>query len=229
MVSTSKGGSAGSAIPAGVDPQVWGALVEDPNTCVLVLGPEGSIEFANAAAACSLSGSVSSSLIGRRMGEFFDEDYVRERMDIVEDVLSTRRTVTLEGMSRGKYTRTSFRPLPGSDGAGRVLVVSRAAPPESEPAPGGGPVLRAKVNDAGKLGALTTRETEILKLIGMGLSTAEIAKKLHRSVKTIEWHRVSLGEKLGVTNRVELARIAIAAGLVGLDSPCPAPASPSDN
>jgi DNA-binding NarL/FixJ family response regulator len=35
-------------------------------------------------------------------------------------------------------------------------------------------------------------------------------------VKTIEWHRVSLGTKLGVTNRVELARIAIRAGVVGL-------------
>jgi hypothetical protein len=30
---------------------------------------------------------------------------------------------------------------------------------------------------------------------------------------------VSLGEKLGVTNRVELARLAIAAGLVGLNEP----------
>jgi DNA-binding CsgD family transcriptional regulator len=40
-------------------------------------------------------------------------------------------------------------------------------------------------------------------------------------VKTIEWHRVSLGEKLGVVNRVEIARIAIAAGLVGVDEPAP--------
>jgi DNA-binding NarL/FixJ family response regulator len=58
-----------------------------------------------------------------------------------------------------------------------------------------------------------------LKLIGIGLSTADIARRLERSVKTVEWHRVSLGEKLGVTNRVELARIAIAAGLVSLDEP----------
>jgi hypothetical protein len=32
---------------------------------------------------------------------------------------------------------------------------------------------------------------------------------------------VSLGEKLGVVNRVELARIAIAAGLVGLEERAP--------
>ena len=57
---------------------------------------------------------------------------------------------------------------------------------------------------------------EILRLIGEGLSTSEIAENLHRSVKTVEWHRVSLGNKLGVTNRVELARIAISAGLVTL-------------
>jgi DNA-binding NarL/FixJ family response regulator len=78
------------------------------------------------------------------------------------------------------------------------------------------PVVRAKHDDLGVLGALTTREMEILRLIGKGLSTADIAKQLHRSVKTIEWHRVSLGTKLGVTNRVELARIAIRAGVVGL-------------
>ena len=50
--------------------------------------------------------------------------------------------------------------------------------------------------------------------IGEGLSTSEIASRLHRSVKTIEWHRASLGTKLKAANRVELARHAIKLGLV---------------
>jgi DNA-binding NarL/FixJ family response regulator len=79
-------------------------------------------------------------------------------------------------------------------------------------------VRKAKCHDHGELGRLTARELEILKLIGIGLSTSEIAAKLGRSVKTIEWHRVALGEKMGITNRVELARIAIAAGIVWLDT-----------
>jgi DNA-binding CsgD family transcriptional regulator/PAS domain-containing protein len=60
---------------------------------------------------------------------------------------------------------------------------------------------------------LTARQREVLALIGQGLSTAEIARRLYRTVKTIESHRLVLGKRLGARNRVELARIAIQAGL----------------
>jgi len=68
---------------------------------------------------------------------------------------------------------------------------------------------------------LTNREREVLGLIGQGFSLAEIADKLYRSQKTIQTHRLSLGRKLGVNNRVELARIAIATGLSPLESDLP--------
>jgi len=80
------------------------------------------------------------------------------------------------------------------------------------------PVVRATVNDAGPLKSLTRREFEVLGLIGEGLSTAAIAQRLGRSVKTVEGHRVALGSKLVVANRVELARIAIRAGLCRFDA-----------
>ena len=85
----------------------------------------------------------------------------------------------------------------------------------------GNPVRRARVDAPGVLGELSERELEVLRLISLGLSTAQIAKAMGRSVKTVEWHRVSLGDKLGVTNRVELARIAIRAGLVSVDDSGP--------
>lgn len=50
-------------------------------------------------------------------------------------------------------------------------------------------------------------------MIGRGHSIPQIAEKLFRSQKTIETHRQSLGRKLGVSNQVELARIAIQTGL----------------
>ncbi len=71
---------------------------------------------------------------------------------------------------------------------------------------------------AEQLDVLTPREREILALIAEGESLPEIAQRLHRSLKTIESHRLSLGRKLNASNRVELARIAIAAGLVKIDS-----------
>lgn len=57
----------------------------------------------------------------------------------------------------------------------------------------------------------------MLAFIGRGYSIPQIAEKLFRSQKTIETHRHSLGRKLGVSNRVELARIAIREGLAPLD------------
>ena len=79
------------------------------------------------------------------------------------------------------------------------------------------------------LQGLTNREQEILGLIGQGLTIPEIAERLFRSQKTIESHRQSLGRKLQVGNRVELARIAIQTGLAplepmtGLDCPTVTP------
>jgi len=55
---------------------------------------------------------------------------------------------------------------------------------------------------------LTDREFEILRMIGQGMSVAEIAEKLGRSVKTVEAHRANLREKLGLKRAAELARFA---------------------
>ena len=67
------------------------------------------------------------------------------------------------------------------------------------------------------LSVLTKRERDVLTLIGYGLSSKEIAERLHRSIKTVNTHRSALGRKLGVSNRVQLARIAVHAGLVPSD------------
>lgn len=56
---------------------------------------------------------------------------------------------------------------------------------------------------------LTDREFEVFQLIGQGLSTAEMAEKLHVSVKTIEVHRVNIKNKLGVPTAPELIRFAV--------------------
>jgi DNA-binding CsgD family transcriptional regulator len=45
------------------------------------------------------------------------------------------------------------------------------------------------------------------------MSTQEMSDALGRSVKTVEGHRLSLGEKLGQHSKVGLARLSIAAGL----------------
>jgi two-component system response regulator NreC len=57
---------------------------------------------------------------------------------------------------------------------------------------------------------LSDRELEVLRLIGQGLKTGDIAKALHRSVHTVEAHRASIKRKLGLKTSGELARAAFA-------------------
>jgi DNA-binding NarL/FixJ family response regulator len=65
-----------------------------------------------------------------------------------------------------------------------------------------------------KLDVLTPREQEVLRLIGRGLTRAEIATSLHRSPKTVDGHRESIMQKLDIHDRAELVRFAIREGLV---------------
>jgi two-component system, NarL family, response regulator NreC len=61
---------------------------------------------------------------------------------------------------------------------------------------------------------LTTREREVLKLLADGLSIKEIALRLDRSAKTAEVHKYNLMRKLGLHDRTELVKYAIAHRLV---------------
>ncbi|USN99069.1 MAG: response regulator transcription factor [Phycisphaeraceae bacterium] len=65
-----------------------------------------------------------------------------------------------------------------------------------------------------KLNRLTQRELQILRMIGRGMPRNEIANAIHRSPKTVDAHRSSIMDKLGLHDRVELARFAIREGLV---------------
>jgi len=60
---------------------------------------------------------------------------------------------------------------------------------------------------------LTPREEEVVKLIAEGNSSRQIAKTLDISVKTVDRHRANVLQKLGMHDRLDLARYAIRAGL----------------
>lgn len=64
-----------------------------------------------------------------------------------------------------------------------------------------------------RLGLLTVRELEVLRLIGKGRSRGEIASELARSPKTVDGHQERMMKKLGITTRNELMRFSIREGL----------------
>jgi DNA-binding NarL/FixJ family response regulator len=61
---------------------------------------------------------------------------------------------------------------------------------------------------------LTPRERDVLRLIALGHTNAEIAAMLHVSIRTVENHRASVLRKLGLRTRADLVRQANEAGLV---------------
>jgi len=87
-------------------------------------------------------------------------------------------------------------------GTARLLLESakggldRAAPPASED--------------------LTTREREILGMACEGMRSAEIARRLDLSIRTIDAHRRNIKRKLGIHSMAGLTRYALKNGLIKL-------------
>jgi len=68
---------------------------------------------------------------------------------------------------------------------------------------------------AGPPDDLSEREVEVLRLIALGHTNAEIGEQLFLSVRTVETHRAHVQQKLGRTTRAELVRYALDHGLLG--------------
>jgi two-component system response regulator NreC len=79
------------------------------------------------------------------------------------------------------------------------------------------PTLGARLASAGApsgpgVDPLSDREHDVLRLLALGHTNREIAKMLSLSVRTVETHRASIGQKLGLKNRAEIVRFALTSG-----------------
>lgn len=64
-------------------------------------------------------------------------------------------------------------------------------------------------------GKLTMRQREVLQLVAEGHSAKEIAEVLKISVKTAEFHKAGIMDRLGLRTTAELTRYALAQGMIG--------------
>ena len=64
---------------------------------------------------------------------------------------------------------------------------------------------------------LSSREREVLQLVAEGKTSAETAKEMHISIKTVETHRRNIVQKVGLHGTAELTKYAIREGLTSLD------------
>jgi DNA-binding NarL/FixJ family response regulator len=63
--------------------------------------------------------------------------------------------------------------------------------------------------DGDSASRLSTRELQVISLIGQGLGTREIAENLSLSVKTVETHRLTIKRKLALETNAQLVQYAI--------------------
>jgi DNA-binding NarL/FixJ family response regulator len=130
---------------------------------------------------------------------FDDDDYVYGALRagasgfLVKDMALEDILVAIRVVAAGDATI--------APGVTRRLIAQFARP--SRPGPG----LR-------ELTGITGREREVLRLVGLGLSNAEIAAALYITVGTAKTHVARLLAKLGARDRVHLVITAYQAGLV---------------
>jgi two-component system response regulator NreC len=90
-------------------------------------------------------------------------------------------------------------------------------PPAGEPGPRLVRAVRMAAHDFERrrdADGLTARERDVVRLVGLGDTNAEIAARLSLSVRTIETHRARIQRRLGLTSRGELVRWALDRGLL---------------
>jgi len=99
-----------------------------------------------------------------------------------------------------------------------VEAIRRAAAGETYLTPSLGAALAAAPPaPSGPPDDLSEREVEVLRLIALGHTNAEIAGQLYLSVRTVESHRAHIQQKLRLSTRAELVRYALDRGLLEAD------------
>lgn len=94
-----------------------------------------------------------------------------------------------------------------------VEAVRRAARGESYLNPRLGARLASEPSP-GPPDDLSEREVDVLRLIALGHTNAEIAERLYLSVRTVETHRAHIQQKLSLSSRAELVAYALKRGLI---------------
>lgn len=153
---------------------------------------------------------------GKKLSEIVHTELGRERENLVIRAVKNGRTIVYESYLRGVRQRVVIHPLTSEQGTTLAVGIARrlrATERIEELVPAGAVLVIPEHQDLGPLSSLSARELEVLRMVGEGLSSHEIARRLHRSVRTIEVHRSSIGEKLGMRKGSDLVRVAIRAGL----------------
>lgn len=193
---------------------LYASLMHDTGSAVAVFDVDGWVHAANTVFLRMTGVKTYEELKRLSIEQRLAHDMAEERLAILRDVIKTGRPVMLKDLRAGKALVITARQYPGQPNFALAVFRPADIPNWSTDAdPTDVPAAQIRHVDPGPLAVLSEREREILALIGQGLTSAQIAKKLCRTIKTIEWHRSAIARKLHTKDRVALAQLAIQAGL----------------
>lgn len=147
------------------------------------------------------------------------------RMPDGDGIEAARRILTrrpgLKLMFLTMHTEPSF--LKRAVDAGAQAYLSKRAPGEElmlaiRTVLNGGKYIGSRLQaaaqeDRGTEGTLTERQKEVLRLIAQGCSAKEIASRLNISVRTAEFHRAAIMDRLKLHSTAMMTRYAVEQGL----------------
>lgn len=208
-------------------PTAFHCMASDPSTGVCVVSTDLRIGYMNDQAAEMFHGMPlkGSALVGAHWGDFMPAAWVQERVQIQQAMLVHGRPVLVRSIWRDCQHFTWINHIEpeiagveagvGAKPDAFLWVTRRSAGDELRQVLAGEGFERvdSKLVRLERLRVLTSRELEVMALLGQGLSVRETAKVLFRSEKTVERHRDAIHAKLSVSDRAELVRIALRAGL----------------
>lgn len=212
--------AADSAVFSNIDcDMLVSGMLTDPQTGITIIKLSGEVLFSNDPAVAIFLGPEqdAKSISGKSLWSLFPDNWVKELSEFGSQVVRSREPAMVRTVWRGRQVLSWVTPLDADAPAAeaRLLVISRFAHdlPGGEDAEPRFAVFESRYISLGDLDILSPRELEVLALVGQGLSIREIAAMLHRSEKTIQNHRDSIGAKLNLPNRVHVAAVARRAGL----------------
>ncbi len=200
---------------------VWLALAEDSGNPVQLWSAHGLLLYANTPA-LDLIGKRIEEVRGRCVSDFLPAEVANERFSFIARAAAASRPLLIVEHIGGVAWRALMRRIPGGPGMSTLVLAQmfrgadttrvRLDAQRYE-------VIQAVHNQPGPLADLSRREMEVLRLIGLGLTSEHMARRLGLSIKTIESFRARLAKKTGIGSRSGLALLALQQGLVEVPPP----------
>lgn len=192
----------------------WELFVRTPGIGVGLINTNGDLLYLNEEERRLFEGTADVEYEGKNLKDFHNAEFVKERLELVRQVAETRKPIVITHIYDGRRIQSTLWPIEDEEPPhDRVLVVSRRIRGGKDGVGDDFERYESEYIDLGKLDILSPRELEVLVLLGHGQSIPEVARILHRSQKTIEKHRESIGRKLTLRSQSEIVRIVWDAGL----------------